>query len=375
VGAQGNVEAQLHKASGRPVQTVEQLLAEHTAARNLAAEKGLKSFMENTGKGMSNVDALKEAVKVAKDFEPEPIKFDLTEAILGKKPQPSAGSPLDSIEYSFPIKNVKAPIEYGYPNSMKAYGFKLGGKYPELGYPTSIKGYPAISSPSYPKTNSGYSNSPSGPYPINPIVSYPSGYGKGEPSPGGVIPSPTKYFGGGGYSSGYGGSGSGGYGGGSSSGKYGGGGGSNYGGGGYGGGSTNGGKTPPPPTVPKLTLSNEDSKLRKRLERGFLVIGRKGGKEYQISGKPLVRQEAISLGSAYVKSGAQQTFRIRPAGVATEGQYSVRQRMNELYRPISRILQPKQAGEEVYTQRSKFKIGTRAEKVALKVAKIARGKR
>ena len=95
------------------------------------------------------------------------------------------------------------------------------------------------------------------------------------------------------------------------------------------------------------------------------MIGRKGGKEYQISGKPLVRQEAISLGSAYVKSGTQQTFRIRPVGVAVEGQYSVRQRMNELYTPVSRLLRPKQAGEEVFTQRSKYKISTRSEKSEL----------
>jgi hypothetical protein len=98
----------------------------------------------------------------------------------------------------------------------------------------------------------------------------------------------------------------------------------------------------------------------KRGERGYLVIGRKKGKEIVISRGALVKEEAISLGTSFVKAGAQQTFRIRPTSrLAERGRFGLRQLREQLYTP--KTIKPMQAGEEVFTQKAKFKIATRAE--------------
>lgn len=118
----------------------------------------------------------------------------------------------------------------------------------------------------------------------------------------------------------------------------------------------------------RVSQSGGNKTFFRKLTKGFGVFGRKRGKWIRISQNPLAKGEALTLGNVWAQSGTQRSFAIRPEGIASAPRYPERKGYAQLYRPRS----VKFVGGEVYTQKPKFSIATRAEKIELKAARMRR---
>lgn len=118
-----------------------------------------------------------------------------------------------------------------------------------------------------------------------------------------------------------------------------------------------------PPSTPKQFI--RDNKLFSfKGEKAFAVFVRRKGKFLELeTPKPLTRSEALVKGLQAVGTSAAATFKIRPTGKlasANPNQQTIRRLPSDyLYKPKS--IKPTQAGEELFTERSKYRIKSRGE--------------
>lgn len=122
---------------------------------------------------------------------------------------------------------------------------------------------------------------------------------------------------------------------------------------------------------PRSDKYGEYVKTGKQTLKGFGVFVKKAGKWIKVSKRPLVREEAISLGTATVKASPIRSFAIRAEGETERGLYGVSQRLNELYAPKT----VRFSGGQVFTQRPKYSIATVGEKMGLKQARLKGGRK
>lgn len=284
-----------------------------------------KAYLEQKGlvKGNALQEPLAAGFPLAENTPPKGLKTtpsDIYGGAFGLKPNALAKGTLVGYE----LKNRNPSNAGGYSNYLKtttsgypaypatkaSYPTYPSGKTTYPAYPTGIPNYQAypVGKPSYPATaypsTPKYVSTPS--YPAQ--TTYPaSGYGKTSYPPTTAYPPNT-----------------------------------------------------PPPKTPPVIFALSDSGKRKegRLPRGFALFVRRQGKFLSVPGV-FTKETAIGLGAKIVSGSAAATFKIRQAGFTEPKNAPLAFARQKFYTPKTIRRAP---GEELYTQRTKYRISSLGEK-------------